>query len=44
MHVHVGLLKSFMTFLDVIVWGFFWRLLAMMNAEQPVGQAMAFIY
>ena len=44
MHVHVGLLKALMTFLDVIVVGFFWRLLAFNNADSAIGQAMAFIY
>lgn len=44
MHVHVGLLKSLLGFLDVIVFGFFWRVISLNNADTPVGQAMAFIY
>jgi len=44
MHVHVGVLKSFLTFLDVIIFGFFWRVIALNNADTSIGQAMAFIY
>lgn len=44
MHVHIGVLKSLLTFLDVIVFGFFWRLIATTNADTAIGQAMAFIY
>lgn len=44
MHVHVGILKGLLTFLDVIIFGFFWRLISMSNADTSVGQAMAFIY
>lgn len=44
MHAHVGILKTVLTFLDVIIVGFFWRLIAFNNADSPVGQAMAFLY
>lgn len=44
MHVHVGALKTVMTFLDVIIVGFFWRLIAFMNSQSAIGQAMAFVY
>lgn len=44
MHVHIGLLKTLLTFLDVIVVGFFWRLAAFNWSDTYFGQAMAFIY
>lgn len=44
MHIHLGVLASLSAFLGVIVWGFFWRLIAAHNAQNAVGQAMSFIY
>lgn len=44
MHIHVGLLKALVTFAEVIIIGFFWRLASMYFHNTPTGQAMAFIY
>lgn len=44
MHVHLGILHGATIFASVIVFGFFWRLLAGMNADNSLGQAMSFIY
>lgn len=44
MHVHVGLLYALVIFANVIVIGFFWRLLAIKLHNTPIGQAMSFIY
>lgn len=44
MHVHLGVLYGLVTFMSVIVYGFFWRLIAAHNSQNAVGQAMSFIY
>lgn len=44
MHVHLGILHAAVIFASVIVFGFFWRLIAAHNADNSVGQAMSFIY
>jgi len=44
MHIHLGIIHAFGTFLGVIVIGFFWRLLAAHNSQNALGQAMSFIY
>jgi len=44
MHIHVGLLFALTIFANVIILGFFWRMIAMRYAHTPIGQAMAFIY
>lgn len=44
MHIHVGLVHGATIFASVLVMGFFWRLIATHNAENSLGQAMAFIY
>jgi hypothetical protein len=44
MHVHMGILHSVVIFASVIVWGFFWRVLAAHNAGNALGQGMSFIY
>jgi hypothetical protein len=44
MHIHVGILHAIGVFLSVVIIGFFWRIVAGMNADNPVGQAMSFIY
>lgn len=44
MHIHVSLLASLGAFLGVLVWGFFWRVIALKFSHTSVGQAMAFIY
>lgn len=44
MHVHLGILHGAVIFASVVVFGFFWRLLAAHNADNSVGQAMSFIY
>jgi len=44
MHVHLGILNALTIFASVIIIGFFWRLVAGMNADNSVGQGMAFIY
>lgn len=43
-HIHVGLIDWFTTALEIIIFGFLWRSLSVRWAENPVGQAMAFIY
>lgn len=43
-HVHIGFMSGLTTFLFVVIFGFFWRLIAGRLAEQPVGKAMSFIY
>lgn len=44
MHIHVSLLQGLAAFLSVIVFGFFWRLIAAHNSGNSWGQAMSFIY
>lgn len=44
MHVHLGALHAFTVFASVIVIGFFWRLVAGMNKDNSIGQAMSFVY
>lgn len=44
MHIHVGFLHALGIFASVIVFGFFWRVLAAHNGDNALGQAMAFIY
>lgn len=44
MHLHIGLLHAVGIFASVVVVGFFWRVIAGLNADNAVGQAMSFIY
>jgi hypothetical protein len=44
MHIHLGVLKAVITFLEVIIVGFFWRIIAMHNSDNSLGQAMAVVY
>lgn len=44
MHVHISPVEFLTTAAYVIIFGFFWRVLAAKNAENKLGQAMAFIY
>lgn len=44
MHIHLGIMDAVKGFLGVIVIGFFWRLVAALNSQNSVGQAMGFIY
>jgi Pyruvate/2-oxoacid:ferredoxin oxidoreductase gamma subunit len=44
MHIHIGLLHGLVIFANVVVFGFFWRLLAMKFSQSVIGQAMGFIY
>lgn len=44
MHVHVGVLFGLVSFLNVLIFGFFWRYASMKYHNTPVGQAMAFVY
>lgn len=44
MHIHLGILHALTAFASVIIVGFFWRIVAGMNADNSVGQAMSFIY
>jgi hypothetical protein len=44
MHIHLGLLHGAVVFASVLIYGFFWRLIAAHNADNSVGQGMAFIY
>lgn len=44
MHVHLGALHGLVIFMSVIVYGFFWRLLAAHNSDNALGQAMSFVY
>lgn len=43
-HIHVGLVQGLAVFGMVLLIGGIWRLVAMMNADNPFGQAMAFLY
>lgn len=44
MHIHVGALFALLTFANVVIVGFIWRLLALYLHETPWGKAMAFVY
>lgn len=44
MHVHLGVLHYLSIFAAVVVVGFFWRIIAGLNKDNAVGQAMSFIY
>ncbi len=44
MHIHLGLVSAIKVFLEVLVVGFFWRLIAMHNSDNSVGQAMSVLY
>ena len=44
MHIHIGVVQALTAFLSVVVLGFFWRIVAGLNADNAVGQAMSFIY
>jgi len=43
MHVHVSALEFLTTAAYVVIFAFFWRLLATKLADRPVGKAMGFI-
>lgn len=44
MHIHLGVMHAIVTFLSVIIVGFFWRTLAAHNSDNALGQAMAYVY
>lgn len=44
MHIHVGALDAVKVFLYVIIVGFFWRVVAGMLSDNPIGQAMSFLF
>jgi len=44
MHIHIGVLHAVGIFASVVIIGFFWRVVAGMNAGNKLGQAMSFIY
>jgi hypothetical protein len=44
MHIHLGLHHALITFAEVIIIGFFWRLASMYYHATKAGQAMAFLY
>lgn len=44
MHVHISTLDFLSTALNIIIFGFFWRLLSIKLAGNAVGKAMGFIY
>jgi hypothetical protein len=44
MHIHIGALDAIKVFLYVIIVGFFWRIVAGMMSDSPVGQAMSYLY
>jgi hypothetical protein len=44
MHIHIGALDMLKVFLYVVIIGFFWRVVAGLMSDNPVGQAMAFLY
>lgn len=44
MHIHVGALDMVKVFLYVVIVGFFWRVIAGKMSDNPIGQAMAFLY
>ena len=43
-HIHLGLLKALTVFAEVIIIGFFWRIIASHNHSNGIGQAMSFVY
>jgi hypothetical protein len=44
MHIHIGALDMVKVFLYVVIVGFFWRVIAGKLSDNPIGQAMAFLY
>lgn len=44
MHVHIGALDAVKVFLYVVIVGFFWRMAAAAMSDNPIGQAMSFVY
>lgn len=44
MHIHVSALDGIKIFMYVIVFGFFWRVIAGYLSDNSVGQAMSFLY
>lgn len=44
MHVHVSPVEFLTVAAYIIIFGFFWRSLAARWSDNPVGQAMAFIF
>ena len=44
MHVHVSAVSGLITFLYVLIFGFFWRFVAMRLAGTRTGEAMAFVF
>lgn len=44
MHVHVSPVEFLTTAAFIVIFGFFWRTLSARWSDNPVGQAMAFIY
>lgn len=44
MHAHVGVVEFAEFALYAVIFGFLWRTLAALWADNRVGQAMAFIY
>jgi len=44
MHIHMGIIHALVIFANVIIVGFFWRIVAAHNAANSVGQAMSFLF
>lgn len=44
MHIHIGLIQAATVFATVLIFGFFWRILAGLWHDNALGQAMAFLY
>lgn len=44
LHLHFGLLYGIGIFAYVVIFGFFWRLIAAHNHDNALGQAMSVIY
>ena len=44
MHVHVSPVEFVTTAAFIVIFGFGWRTLAAYNADNKLGQAMAYIY
>lgn len=44
MHVHISPVEFVQLAAFLVIFGFFWRTLAAHNADNRIGQAMAFIY
>lgn len=44
MHIHVGAMDALCTFAYIIVFAYIWRALSAHWADNPVGQAMSFIF